>query len=193
MKLPPFAVQVGAVLLPKPIAGHPALELCNTLAGWDDPEEERNEWLSDGERLAVWTEFTGLLERCPRGGESVLAEVRELRDLAYRLLRHRDETAFPAFAAVADEANAARRLTGSGDGAAAFRLPPGDDPRLAVHAAALAVVDLLADPARATVRACPGDGCGWLFLDPRGRRVWCSMAACGNRAKVRAHAARHRT
>ncbi|MGW5195753.1 CGNR zinc finger domain-containing protein, partial [Kribbella sp. NPDC004138] len=41
---------------------------------------------------------------------------------------------------------------------------------------------------RAHVRTCPS--CGWLFLDPRGRRRWCSMATCGNRAKVRAHAAR---
>ncbi|MFC7483823.1 CGNR zinc finger domain-containing protein [Luedemannella flava] len=27
---------------------------------------------------------------------------------------------------------------------------------------------------------------------PRGRRRWCSMAWCGNREKVRAHAARQR-
>jgi predicted RNA-binding Zn ribbon-like protein len=40
------------------------------------------------------------------------------------------------------------------------------------------------------VKACPGDSCGWLFLDPRGRRRWCIMATCGNRSKVRAHAAR---
>lgn len=191
MKLPPYAVRVGAVLLPKPIAGHPALELCNTIAGWDDPD--RKDWLHDDEHLAVWMEFTGVLERCPRGGEAVLDEVRALRDVAYRLLRHRDESAFPVFAAAADEANAVRRLMRSSDGAASFRLPAGDDPRLPVHAAALAVADLLGDPARSTVRACPGDGCGWLFLDPRGRRVWCSMAACGNRAKVRTHAARHRT
>ena len=42
------------------------------------------------------------------------------------------------------------------------------------------------------VKACPGDECGWLFLDRSGRRRWCSMDSCGNRAKVRAHAARHR-
>jgi predicted RNA-binding Zn ribbon-like protein len=41
------------------------------------------------------------------------------------------------------------------------------------------------------VRTCPS--CGWLFLDARGRRRWCSMATCGNRAKVRAHAARTAT
>src|SRR6478736_4345946 len=40
------------------------------------------------------------------------------------------------------------------------------------------------------VHACPGNDCGWLFLDPRNRRRWCSMAVCGNRAKARAHARR---
>ena len=39
------------------------------------------------------------------------------------------------------------------------------------------------------VRVCPGPRCGWLFVDesPAGRRRWCSMRACGNRAKVREH------
>jgi predicted RNA-binding Zn ribbon-like protein len=187
--VPPYAVRHGGILLPRPIAGHPALELCNTLAGWDDLPELRHEWLTSDGHVARWTEFTGLLRHCPAG--PVLDDVRELRELAYRLLRHRDGSAFPAFARFADAAGALRRFTPGG-----FRLPEGEHhdhhPRLAVHAAALAVADLLPRPERDTVRACPGEGCGWLFLDPRGRRVWCSMAACGNRAKVRAHAARRR-
>jgi len=44
----------------------------------------------------------------------------------------------------------------------------------------------------ADVRQCPGLGCGWLFLDPSGRRRWCTMEVCGNRAKVRRHADRAR-
>jgi predicted RNA-binding Zn ribbon-like protein len=184
-RVPPYAVRVGGTLLPKPIAGHPALELCNTLAGWDDPRETRHEWLTSAADVAVWLEFTGLVAAPPRA--DLLAEVRELRAVAYRLLRYRDDSAFPALARLADEANAHRRLTPAG-----FRLPPSDEPRHPLHAVALAVADLLTSPARDTVRACPGAGCGWLFLDPRGRRVWCSMAACGNRAKVRTYAARNR-
>ena len=183
-KVPPYAVSHGGILLPKPISGHPALELCNTLAGWDDPPETRNEWLNSDHDVTLWTQFTGLLAECR---SEVLAELRDLRALAYRLFRHGDESAFPELAAFADEANARRRLTPAG-----FALPPGDDPRLPLHAAALAVADLATSPARATIRACPGSGCGWLFLDPRGRRVWCSMAACGNRSKVRTYAARNR-
>jgi predicted RNA-binding Zn ribbon-like protein len=45
------------------------------------------------------------------------------------------------------------------------------------------------------VKRCPGTGCGWLFLDTskNGSRRWCSMEGCGNRARVRAFAARKRS
>lgn len=187
--MPPFAVEVGGILLPKPVSGHPALELCNTVAGWDDPPEHRKEWLTTPTHLATWAHFTGLVGEHHPVDDAVLAEVRELRAVAYRLLRHRDETAFPSLARHADDANAHTALTRADDGSARFTLTH-DNP---LHAAALAVVDLLGRPERDTVRACPGEECGWLFLDPRGRRVWCSMAVCGNRVKVRAHAARKRS
>jgi predicted RNA-binding Zn ribbon-like protein len=192
VKLPPYAVRVGSYVLPKPIGGHPALELCNTLAGWGDPAP--HEWLPDYPALAVWAEFAELVPATPpatdRAADRVLADVRSLRAALYGLLL--DGTGFAEVAARVDEASALRRLTPGTDGSAALRLPPSDDVRQPLHAAALAAADLLGRPERATVRACPGQGCGWLFLDPRGRRVWCSMAACGNRAKVRTHAARHR-
>jgi predicted RNA-binding Zn ribbon-like protein len=191
--LPPYAVRVGDYLLPKPLSGHPALELCNTLAGWDDPPERRNEWLTTYDHFAVWAEYAGLVERRQDGSDdALLTEVRALRSAAYRLFRHGDAAEFEVIAVYANEANAHRRLTRGTDGAAGFRLPADGDLRLPLLGAALAVADLLDRPERTTVRACPGDGCGWLFLDPRGRRVWCNMAACGNRAKVRAHAARQR-
>ena len=39
------------------------------------------------------------------------------------------------------------------------------------------------------VRRCANPECGWLFLDDSraGKRRWCSMSACGNRAKARRH------
>ena len=43
------------------------------------------------------------------------------------------------------------------------------------------------------MHASAGDDCGWLFLDPRGRRRWYRMRSCGNRAKVAAHAECQRT
>lgn len=37
------------------------------------------------------------------------------------------------------------------------------------------------------VRKCANPACPLFFLDKSGRRRWCSMATCGNRAKVSAH------
>ena len=49
--------------------------------------------------------------------------------------------------------------------------------------------DLLARPARQRVRSCANAKCLWLFLDDSraGTRRWCSMSACGNRAKAHRH------
>lgn len=55
-------------------------------------------------------------------------------------------------------------------------------------------VDLLTGSSLDRVKRCPGEGCGWLFLDTsrNGSRRWCDMSSCGNRARVRAFAARQR-
>ncbi len=47
--------------------------------------------------------------------------------------------------------------------------------------------ELLTSPELERVGQCPGNECGWLFLDTSraGRRQWCDMAECGNLAKVR--------
>ncbi|MGA9869449.1 MAG: ABATE domain-containing protein [Acetobacteraceae bacterium] len=49
--------------------------------------------------------------------------------------------------------------------------------------------DLLAGPRRERVRQCANPQCRWVFLDDSksGNRRWCSMAACGNRAKAHRH------
>ena len=54
--------------------------------------------------------------------------------------------------------------------------------------------DLLTGPRRVRVRRCANDRCLWLFLDDSksGNRRWCSMSACGNRAKAHRHYIKHR-
>ena len=42
------------------------------------------------------------------------------------------------------------------------------------------------------LRACGDDECSGIFLDPTGRRRWCSDERCGVKARVRAHRARAR-
>lgn len=54
--------------------------------------------------------------------------------------------------------------------------------------------DLLVGTQRSRVRQCANPACGWLFLDTSkgGNRRWCSMSACGNRAKAHRHYQRQR-
>ncbi len=54
--------------------------------------------------------------------------------------------------------------------------------------------DLLTSADVTRIRECEAPDCSWLFLDSSrgGRRKWCDMSVCGNRAKARRYYARHR-
>lgn len=62
--------------------------------------------------------------------------------------------------------------------------------RQALARLARQAVDDLTGPNRARLRACGDDECSGIFLDPTGRRRWCSDERCGVKARVRAHRAR---
>ncbi len=188
-------VEVDGFVLPKPLSGHPALELCNTRSGWGEPEQPRQEYLQSYAHLVVAARHAGMLDgeraevllaRSARETVAMtreLARVRALRTDAYDVLSGRGTaaafdrigravaTARSRQVLVRDESGARWTLTGP---------PRPADP---VDALVLAVGDLLVSADAARVRTCPGHGCGWLFLDPSGRRRWCQMAVCGNRAK----------
>ncbi len=68
-----------------------------------------------------------------------------------------------------------------------------DDPAIALVPIARDIARLIATPG-APVRQCAGEGCVRHFYDDSrtGRRRWCEMAICGNRAKVSAFAKRQR-
>jgi predicted RNA-binding Zn ribbon-like protein len=48
-------------------------------------------------------------------------------------------------------------------------------------------VSHLTGPAAVHLHQCADEVCGMLFLDPGGRRRWCSAEVCGVRNRVRAH------
>ena len=184
-------IDVDGYRLPRLLAGHPGLELCNTWAGWGEPPAPHREWLRDYDHLVAWAVHAGLIEAAAApergtGPDGVLDEVRALRTALHDVLLDPADTA--AFAVVARHAERAAATARFVPDPPRWELTPGPD--LPLRACARAAAELLASPARGQVRACPGDDCGWLFLDPRGRRRWCAMAVCGNRAKVRAYAAR---
>ena len=62
-----------------------------------------------------------------------------------------------------------------------------NDPELFLGPVFVSAAELLVGGLWRKLRQCDGTTCGWIFLDrsPAGRRRWCSMADCGNRAKFR--------
>jgi predicted RNA-binding Zn ribbon-like protein len=189
---PVYEVRVRNQSLPWNVGGHPALEFCNTYAGWGGPRLPGAEWLRSYTTLAVWASYmdladeqtvTRLIEQArgrPGEAAAVLDEARDLRTHLYAYLKNPDDGG--AFTVVAKFVEAAAKISVFGRDSAGlgrWSLSPDAGLRLPVHAAARAAADLLADPRRFMVRACPGTHCGWLFLDQSGLRRFCSVATCG--------------
>ena len=68
------------------------------------------------------------------------------------------------------------------------------DPLALLAPLAESAADLLCNADPVLIRKCADESCDLLFYDStkNHRRRWCSMSACGNRAKVAAHRARQR-
>ncbi len=198
-------VEIEGVRLPRRIGGDPALDLCNTWAGWGETPDPRREWLADYDRLALWAGYAELvdaetaarLRRSARRRTDEAAEVltaaRSLRTSLYTaVLDPGDRRALAGVSAFVRDAGRQSVLRPGPDGAPRWEFQREAGLAVPVLAAARAAADFLTGPDLPHVKACPGSDCGWLFVDRRGRRRWCSMSACGNRAKVRAHAERNR-
>lgn len=197
------SVVVSGLVLPVSVGGHPALDFCNTRAGWGAPAPK--EYLLSYDHLAVWSREVGVfrpsqvakLRRMavadPVAAQQVLATALVLREAAYAvLLGSRSASEFSVVAAHASAARGAATLRRSPSGGvplARWTLPV-DGVIAPLLGVASQLDDLLSSPLSGVVAACPGVGCGWLFADPRRRRRWCDMAVCGNRAKARRHAER---
>lgn len=147
--------------------------------------------LSEPDDLARWGERLGLTD----AEVALTVTGRELA--AARLIRAAIHRVFAATAAGDAPADVDLALLAStfAEAVAAARVSvrdgwvfdwANDDPRRVRFAVAVSAIDLLRTPADlARVRMCPGNNCGWLFLDTSGRRRWCSMDVCGSRAKMR--------
>ncbi len=202
--------RVSGHLVPDAVAGHVALEIANTRAGWGGPSPR--EYLVSYDALAVWAGDVGLLSTyetrrlraaaaaAPAQARLVLDETLSLRESWYSVATSpwRDRP-FPRTDldvigdSVARATDVSRLVPRDGPRV----LPDGGDLssaglRLPVNRVALAAYDVLSSGDVAHVGRCAGHGCGWLFFDPTHRRHWCIMAICGNRAKARAFAERRR-
>jgi predicted RNA-binding Zn ribbon-like protein len=198
--MPEHYVIVEGLTLPARLSGHPALDFCNTLAGWDG--QAQREYLQSYEHLAVWAGFAGVLgparaaslqnqaDRRAKAARDLLSETKAVRARMYAALLHPDDGA--AFAAFARDVHlaAGRLRLRRADGSVQWEIESSAGLAAPTLAAVWSASQLLFSNDRRRVRACPGPGCGWLFLDRTGRRRWCAMATCGNRAKARRFASR---
>jgi predicted RNA-binding Zn ribbon-like protein len=193
---------VDGLRLPARVSGHPALDFCNTWAGWDG--HAAVEYLADYEHLAVWAGFVGILRpdqvtvlrqrarRSARTAASVVERAKAFRAHLYAVLR--EPASSRAWDAVADQVGAAAQALSlhRADDTIRWEIASAADLSAPLAAAAWSAGELLTSSTLRRVRACAGTGCGWLFLDLTGRRRWCVMAACGNREKARRYAAKHK-
>jgi predicted RNA-binding Zn ribbon-like protein len=166
---------------PRPLTAEPlALDLVNT------------EWIQDGERRDLLGEPGGaetwLAAAGHPGAQTDAAALRDARAAIRAAVARPDDAA--ALNAVLAHGRLRERL-GAGGPERALEI---DEERWRVPwLAAQNLLELLrAGPDR--IRRCAGHGCILHFYDASrgGRRQWCSMAACGNRAKARRHYERAR-
>jgi predicted RNA-binding Zn ribbon-like protein len=195
-----YSESVDGFVLPRPVGGHPALDFCNTFAGWDG--RDSGDYLASFDHVVVWAAGAGLIGSAdvgdlrrrashrPRRGAEALDEAKTYRAaLRSVLLDPTQRAPWRLVRSVIEEAAGAARLE-LRDGGARWTLPAATGRRLPLLAIARSAGQLLTTVDLAAVHACPGTGCGWLFVDRSGRRRWCTMATCGNRAKVRRFAQR---
>jgi predicted RNA-binding Zn ribbon-like protein len=188
------------------VAGHVALDFVNTAEERGHPDA--GDSLRTVDDLRLWGQRRGVLTSGTSGtsgargaggadgagGDAGLAELAaalEARELLYELFlcRARGRRAADADRArlsrLASEAYQAASLDEEADGRLGWRWDPS---RLASvrHVAIATAVELLSQSPTARLRQCPGDHCGWFFLDTtkRGNRRWCSMSECGQEAKT---------
>ncbi|SED01784.1 Conserved protein containing a Zn-ribbon-like motif, possibly RNA-binding [Streptomyces sp. 2231.1] len=170
---------------PRPLTGEPlALDLLNTR--WNK-EGATQDLLADPDGLAVWLASNGLAGNHP-ADTAVLDHLREAREALRAAVDGPAEQAAPLVDAVLGHGRIRARLTAGG---------PAEEPEFAdpswgpAWLAARNYLDLLSR-APERIRVCAGGGCVLHFFDTsrNGTRRWCSMAACGNRAKASRHYAR---
>ncbi|OLT29740.1 zf-CGNR multi-domain protein [Nocardiopsis sp. CNR-923] len=169
--------------------------LCLELLTTGGPDElARWEVLHAPGDLAAWARVSRLRLEDVRASEAHVTDARRLRDAVLRVTRAaaRGRTFPEEDVAEINRCAAEPPLVPVMDAAGtASWAAPADAPRV-LSTVARDAVDLFTGPHVERVRECAAHDCLLLFADTSrpGRRRWCSMERCGNRAKVRALRAR---
>jgi predicted RNA-binding Zn ribbon-like protein len=189
-------------------ADHPALDFVNTAEARG--HQQAGEALHTPADLGCWGARAGILAGRLAGGLAEDADARpaaaagraelrraiEARELLYRLLTARVTGAPPP----ADDLEQLKALAADAYRTAALAPGPAGGltwtwPKTELstvrHVAVTSAIELLSEPTP-RLKRCPGDRCGWFFIDrtKRGNRRWCSMDECGQEAKIARRRAR---
>ncbi|QBD80188.1 hypothetical protein EPA93_31105 [Ktedonosporobacter rubrisoli] len=187
------------------------LDFTNTV-GWhasDHPQE----WLLSYADLLAWSRHAGIVTASqneqllqearsrPALAEEVLRRAITLREACYRIFSCVVQDCSPKVEDLSILQNAyAQAMVHAQVVPIGERFTfnwPGDEQALdfPLWPIAHSATELLLSEELHRVKACPGDGCGWLFVDKSRNqsRRWCNGQDCGNRVRVRQHYQRQRT
>jgi predicted RNA-binding Zn ribbon-like protein len=191
------------------VGGDAALDFVNTVAGRDQAPRDR---LDAYVRLLEWSAGTDLLpgkllrtlsrkaQAEPAAASKALARAKALREAMFTVVTAMISENAPSKSALALLrehwiAGARAHELRFSDGRVALELDAdaADLDLIASIAAYRLVENVLSLPVE-RLRLCAGSDCAWLFIDgsKAGRRRWCDMAVCGNKAKSRRFYARER-
>lgn len=175
-----------------------ALEFVNSLAL---ERGEPVEHLGSPGAAISWLEKHGLVhdELVVAAPEAALARIRQTRAALREVVDATYEGRAPSETAITEinEALRAREileLVASSDGLRLDHRHADDPIAEALARISEPIVREVASGRPDRLRACANDACRWVFYDasPTGRRRWCDMASCGNRAKAARHRVRAR-
>lgn len=186
------------------VGGCVCLDFVNTIDNRVEPAKYKD-WLLSYADLVSWECFAGVithdvanrlnkqLTTDPKIVNSVFDQALRLRDAIYRTFNAisvsstpNNEDIMKICSAFADIGRYLSLAPIDGGVAMHLRIDP-DDPSCLIVPIAYSANELLLSGRLASLKCCKG--CGWLFLDTskNGRRRWCDMKTCGNRAKIRRH------
>jgi predicted RNA-binding Zn ribbon-like protein len=191
------------------IAGDPSLDFVNTVSGRD---QKPRDWLDSYARLLEWAALVQIVparllralalraQREPDEAQIALARAKQLREGLFDLL-----TAVIAARAPSKRARELLRehwVAGINAHELRFRdarvvpelNPNGADLGLISSMVGYGMVERVLTIPSDRLCICQGANCAWLFIDrsKAGRRRWCDMGVCGNRAKSQRFQARLR-
>jgi predicted RNA-binding Zn ribbon-like protein len=195
------------------VGGRLCLDLANTVSNYF--ADVRRDYLADYGDLVGWARHAGAIDdtearhlareavRRPQDAEAALARTRELREAIFTTFhaiaygKRPPATAIATLNASLANALGKQQLERDGDAWVLRCVPPGGDLEAPLWPIARSAAELLTDNAvHCRIHVCGGaeHDCTWMFVDESksGKRRWCTMRDCGNRAKARRHYERTR-